>query len=240
MAEARHEWIAEQLRGDILRGAYPVGGRLPAERDLAQQMSANRSSVREALRTLEQSGLLDIRHGGGATVLPLREASLDVIRHLLVLDGVVNRPLLEQVLEVHEMLIVGAARLAVERASDAQLEEARALLAVAADPETGDDPYMDAIEALLSLIAESSGNLVLQMARRAVNPLFEGRFREVRRHARQAPEVVGALAETLGAAITTRDAELAEQAIRSFIRAGRSRALDAFENIARPSGDETR
>jgi DNA-binding FadR family transcriptional regulator len=240
MAEARHEWIAEQLRGDILRGAYPAGVRLPAERQLAQRLGANRSSVREALRTLEQSGLVEIRHGGGATVQPLRQASLDVIQHLLVLDGVVNRPLLEQVLEVHEMLIVEAARLAVEHASGEQAKEARALLAVAADPATADDDYIDAIEALLSLIAESSGNLVLLMARRAVNPLFQGSFREARKRFRAPHEVIAAFTEALGVAIETRDADLAALTVRRFIRAGRSRALDALEEITRPAGDDPR
>lgn len=233
----RHEAIADRLRGEILRGAYPPGVRLPAERELAQQHGAHRSSVREALRKLEQSGLIEIRHGDGATVQPLPRASLDVVRHLLVLDGDVNRPVLEQVLDVHEMLIVGAARLAIEHGSEAQLGRARELLSQLARPETSDDDFLDTMEALLGLIAEASGNLVLQMARGALHPIFEDRFREARKRLRPTVDEMAGVGGDLDDAIRLRDADRAESSLRSFVRAGRGRALDAIETLARQPGD---
>mgnify|MGYP000402569783 CR=1 FL=1 len=48
---------AEQMRQLIRRGEYPVGQRLPAERDLAVQFGVSRPSVREALIALEVEGL---------------------------------------------------------------------------------------------------------------------------------------------------------------------------------------
>jgi len=48
--------IAEQLRGLIRAGEYPVGARLPPERDLAAQLKVSRPSVREALIALEVEG----------------------------------------------------------------------------------------------------------------------------------------------------------------------------------------
>ena len=62
------ESIAAQLRNDILDGTYKAGERLPAERDLASRLGVNRGSVREALKKLEQMGLVVIRRGDGATV----------------------------------------------------------------------------------------------------------------------------------------------------------------------------
>jgi GntR family transcriptional repressor for pyruvate dehydrogenase complex len=44
------------------------GERLPAERDLAEQLQVSRSSLREALRSLELAGLVDSRHGGGTYI----------------------------------------------------------------------------------------------------------------------------------------------------------------------------
>ncbi len=236
-APARHDAIADRLRSEILRGTYPAGVRLPAERDLASQLGANRSSVREALRKLEQNGLIEIRHGGGATVLPIDEASLDVVRHLLVLDGVLNRELLEQVLEVHELLIVGATRLAVEHGSEEQLDLARNLLGIIADAGTSDDEYIDAMENLLGLIAEASGNRVLRMARRAVNPLFEDGFRATRKKLRASLKEVRPIILKLDAAVVSRDADAAERCCRDLVRAGRRRALDALETLARPPGE---
>ena len=60
--------IANQLRGLIRAGEYPVGSRLPAERDLAVQLGVSRPSVREALIALEVEGLVAVRMGSGVVV----------------------------------------------------------------------------------------------------------------------------------------------------------------------------
>ena len=61
--------IAEQLRALIADGEFPVGTRLPAERDLAKQLGVSRPSVREALIAMEVAGWIDIRTGSGVYVL---------------------------------------------------------------------------------------------------------------------------------------------------------------------------
>ena len=61
--------IADQLRGLIARGEYPVGQRLPPERDLAAQLGVSRPSVREALIALEVEGFVEVRPGSGIYVI---------------------------------------------------------------------------------------------------------------------------------------------------------------------------
>ena len=61
--------IAEQIRAAILAGKFLVGARLPAERDLAQQLGVSRPSVREALIALEVEGWVEVRTGSGIYVL---------------------------------------------------------------------------------------------------------------------------------------------------------------------------
>ena len=62
--------IADQLRALIARGEYPVGSRLPPERDLSAQLGVSRPSVREALIALEVEGLIEVRMGSGIYVRP--------------------------------------------------------------------------------------------------------------------------------------------------------------------------
>lgn len=64
------ERISGQIKELIFAGIFKPGDRLPSERDLALQFKAGRMVVREALRVLEQSGLIYIRQGseGGAFV----------------------------------------------------------------------------------------------------------------------------------------------------------------------------
>lgn len=61
--------IADQLRHLIDRREYPVGGRLPPERELAEKLGVSRPSVREALIALEVEGRVRIRMGSGVYVI---------------------------------------------------------------------------------------------------------------------------------------------------------------------------
>ncbi len=71
MTEARrlYQQIADQVRQLMLNGQYPPGSRLPAERDLAQQLGVSRPSLREALIALEIDGTIEIRMGSGIYAL---------------------------------------------------------------------------------------------------------------------------------------------------------------------------
>src|ERR1700710_2802950 len=62
--------IVEQIRVLVRDGKLKRGDRLPSERDLCERFGVSRVTVREALRVLEASGLVEIRVGarGGAFV----------------------------------------------------------------------------------------------------------------------------------------------------------------------------
>jgi GntR family transcriptional regulator, uxu operon transcriptional repressor len=60
--------IADQLAQLIAQGEFPAGTRLPAERELAASFGVSRASVREAIISLEMSGLVEVRVGTGIFV----------------------------------------------------------------------------------------------------------------------------------------------------------------------------
>lgn len=63
--------LARRLLAELAAGKYPVGRRLPAERELAAQFDVSRPTVREAIIALEVQGLVEVRVGSGAYVLRL-------------------------------------------------------------------------------------------------------------------------------------------------------------------------
>ncbi len=63
------------IRERIESGAYPVGSLLPAQRQLSEELSISRASLREALSTLEALGLLTIRPGKGVYVQSAQAAA---------------------------------------------------------------------------------------------------------------------------------------------------------------------
>ena len=226
---SRTETITRVLRDEVLRGRYRPGERLPSERDLAARLDANRSSVREALKKLEQLRLIEIRRGGGARVSPVDEASLDVLAHLLDLDEGPDPVLVAQWLDVHELVLAGAVRLAVERAGDDEVARAREMLARLADAGLSDDDYLQTTDALAELISAASRNLVLRMVRSALRSLFTTRWSAGPRRLRPPHEVLGPIIGAIDAALVERDAAAAEEGVRRLLRSVRERLLKAME-----------
>jgi DNA-binding FadR family transcriptional regulator len=74
--------IAAYLRRAIFDGVYRYGERLPAERQLASALSSSRTTVREALRMLEQGALVTRRVGSGTYVSFRPEAAEDEVAEI--------------------------------------------------------------------------------------------------------------------------------------------------------------
>src|SRR4051794_4029577 len=69
--ERRYEQVAEQIQKLIAEGSLNPGDRLPPERELATRFGVARSSIRDAVRTLEVMGILEPRQGAGTVVRDL-------------------------------------------------------------------------------------------------------------------------------------------------------------------------
>ena len=69
-AESRklYQKVSEAIADAISRGVYPPGGRLPSERELAEEFEVSRPTIREALLALEIGGMVAARHGSGVYV----------------------------------------------------------------------------------------------------------------------------------------------------------------------------
>ena len=61
--------VAASIAAKITSGEYPVGRRLPSERELALSFGVSRPTVREAIIALEVDGLVEVRMGSGVHVL---------------------------------------------------------------------------------------------------------------------------------------------------------------------------
>jgi DNA-binding FadR family transcriptional regulator len=109
-----------QLMAEIVSGRLPPGNPIGSERALGDFFGVNRHVIREALKRLEQIGLVQITQGGATRVLDFRRtAGLDLLalmaEHAEAMDGLV--PLIRAALEMRSGIGVDVARLCAERAS---------------------------------------------------------------------------------------------------------------------------
>jgi GntR family transcriptional regulator, transcriptional repressor for pyruvate dehydrogenase complex len=118
-----HEQFIDILLRRMVRGEYPVGGKLPTERAMAAEFGVNRATVREALRHLENLELIAVRQGDGAWIKDYRESgNLQTAKALLQVDVAMQREVFTAVLEVRRMVCPEIAYMAALRRTQAHLD----------------------------------------------------------------------------------------------------------------------
>lgn len=159
--------IVAQLKDRIVGGHWAPGTRMQTERELAVGLGVNRATVREALHRLEAMGLVEIRHGSGIYVKDFREsASLELVGHMLSLDGRVNADILQNLVDLRRLLVPQICRLAATRRSAAELAELDRI--VTASP---DMPIDEKDWRIHNLLARASGNLLFVIILNAFHSL---------------------------------------------------------------------
>ena len=159
------EDIALKLEAAILEGRFPPGERLPSEREMQGRFGTGRGVVREAIKLLQQKGLLEVRQGvkGGAYV---RQVELTTVSESLALFLKQHPVAPEKLIEFRESVDQTLTLLAIARGDP--VDKTR-LLEAASRFET----LLRDSDADLEQAAELDRQLNLMLARMAGNPLFE-------------------------------------------------------------------
>jgi GntR family transcriptional regulator, transcriptional repressor for pyruvate dehydrogenase complex len=156
------ELIVDLFKEKIVAGEYRIGDRLPSERELADMLKVGRPSVREAYRTLELLGVLEIRKGneGGAFIRELdRQSASRTISDLLQFQNVTLSSLAASRLIIEK----GLAEETIRRARPSDLRRLRQVLeANEAAVLNGTIPGRASLDLHLEL-ARISGNPVMVM-----------------------------------------------------------------------------
>jgi len=222
-----YEVVVQHLRRGIHLGEFPPGSKLPAERDLAEQLTVSRTTLREALRELKGAGYVDIRRGpGGGVFVRERTMSTPELRAWFADQGTD----MDAVFEFRSLVEPLAARRAAARANGRLVAELSALNErMAATAEVG--AFRQADLRFHMRIAETAGaELVrhaVEEARAALFLPFQPLDLEAMRE-RTVPEH-----ERIVAALRDRDAEAAAEAMQQHVR-GTADALAAGPRRARP------
>jgi DNA-binding FadR family transcriptional regulator len=208
----------DNIRAMISSGELSPGDRLPPEHELADRLGVSRGSLREAVRALSQIKVLDVRRGDGTYVTSL--APSELLSGLALAVELLQPQGLEEVLEVHRLLLPLAAALAAQRVTQAQVAEMHAVvdqLELATDP----DEIARFHRRLQALVGDATGNETLSSILRAL----QLRGENVRR-------------AWLGSDPANRDVALAHQ--RMLLDALERRDSDMAKSIVTVQVDERR
>ncbi|MEU6560071.1 FadR/GntR family transcriptional regulator [Nocardia nova] len=163
-----------QLVEAILGGTIAPGEALPSERDLAETFQVNRHAVREALRRVQQGGLVRITQGGKTRVLDWRaNAGLEVLSSLASAGALPPQRLLRDIAVMRRSVAADAARLCALTA-DAEQIAAIEQAARAYPDATADLTELTAADlAFWYAVIDGSGNVAYRLA---MNTLVHGYF----------------------------------------------------------------
>jgi DNA-binding FadR family transcriptional regulator len=165
--------ISDQLRQLIVAGEFPVGSRLPSERDLSLQLGVSRPSLREALIALEVEGYIEVHMGSGIYVCaPPSQASIDGDIDLSTEEG----PL--ELIRARAMLEGEVAYAAARQGKKAQIDAIEAALQQMIEHTNAGLNPLEADRLFHIRVAEATGNsvlvgLVTQLFDARLGPLFK-------------------------------------------------------------------
>jgi DNA-binding GntR family transcriptional regulator len=200
-AHPRYETLRTILEQAIIKGEYPPGTRLE-EQELAERFNVSRTPVRETLRLLASSGLVEMRARQGAIVATLTIPKLiEMFQVMAELEGL-------------------CARLAARRASPQKLKELEESHAVCIKTVADNDPdaFLEANRVFHEALYAASCNQYLEEMTRALR----NRVAPYRRYVTYYP---GRMASSIPEheavldAVRRSDGEAAHRAMRDFISA---------------------
>lgn len=210
-----YEQIAEQIEQLIVSGKLRSGDRLPTERELAEQFQASRTAVREAMKTLAQKGLVDMRPGRGTIVI---DGTSQAMRHSLGLMMRVGQATgSDDLVEVREILEPEIAALAAARATAADIAALQAAVNVMDASMHDADTYIGADNDFHRALATATQNTLIL----AFVDSIVGLLSEQRKHifsVSGGPERGQLHHKHLLDAITRRDSAAARAAMRAHLQ----------------------
>lgn len=205
--------LSVDLERLILEGELAPGEKLPAERELAEHLGVSRVSIREALRELENRGLIDRRPGRGTIVLKPGERaqiSAEVIGTIEAL-----RPGLADIMELRSIVEPPIARITAERATPRDLAQLRELVE-AMEADVPKERYVELDRAFHQAIAQYAHNPLLELINeqiaKQIAPSRANRYQT--RERRTASSIAH---RRIYEAIAAGNGELAEQEARAHV-----------------------
>lgn len=209
-----YEDIVGQIQGMLADGDLKSRDQLPSERELSERFQVSRASVREALRTLESMGLVEIKSGEGTYVA----ASVETLLTPFASAILQQKDALLDIFEARRIVEPEIAALAAERANPEELEQLEAILEEQARQIAEGETGVEADTAFHSTLAQAAKNGVfLRLNDAIVDSLRETRERSLQTHGRPARSLAGH--REILEAIRSRDPAMAREAMLKHLDA---------------------
>ncbi|MBV8151050.1 MAG: FadR family transcriptional regulator [Candidatus Eremiobacteraeota bacterium] len=200
----------------IVCGEWPSGDVLPSESALCEMFGVARSSVREALRVLEEKGLIEIRHGLRSRVNPPEQWQFldDQILRVRRENGTMP-PFVRDLFEARAIIECEVAALAAQRATPDDLRLLEASVEQMENTAADQAAFVETDFEFHRQLFQTAGNRVLMRVLRPTRELLEYTFEQ--KTAGSAPDTMIADHRAIAEAVRAKDASGAREAMRRHL-----------------------
>lgn len=164
-----YQEVLDRLITAILNSEFPPGSQLPSERELMNMIGVGRPSIREAMLSLQQMGLIKISHGERARVInPTPETLVDQISAAMVMLLTTSPRGLEELKEARLWLETALVRMATRNATARDLDRLAAAMRELKEARGDPARFVAADMAFHGQIADMSGNSLIAAVTRGM------------------------------------------------------------------------
>jgi GntR family transcriptional repressor for pyruvate dehydrogenase complex len=207
-----YEGVAKQIERLILKKLQP-GDKLPSERELVETLGVSRSSIRDAIRSLELMGMVEPRQGAGTIV---RELSSESLANPLANALRRKEELIEELLEFRIMFEPQLAARAATRVSSTQVSEMEEILKrQEAKLRLGENTIAEDSEFHYAIALASGNSVVLKVLDTLMDLLRDSRERSLQVSGRPQKSLAGH--RRILSAIKRHDPQGAKEAMQRHI-----------------------
>lgn len=206
-----YEQIVRELHHHIAAHGLKPGDKLPAERELAQALGVSRASLAQALVALEVVGIVQVRHGEGATIRQLPGATDTLVRAVRE-----HQDSLPDIIDARSAMEAKLAWLAAERRTDQDLQRIDDALAQMRDEVQAGERALEGDRAFHEAVTRAAHSVVLARLMAEISELIlESRIESLSQPGR--PQDSLRMHESIADAIRRQDSRAAASAMTEHI-----------------------
>lgn len=181
-----YQQVVERIVAHVLDSGMEAGGRLPPERDLAEQLGVSRATVAQALVALEVLGVIGVHHGSGATLL-VRPATAEILHGVQE-----HQARLPDIVDARRAIEPRLAALAAERRTDEDVERIAAAIDRMRQDVDGGDRGLSGDEMFHEAVTQAArSSLLARMMQQLTDQIRETRSESLSQSGRSEQSLAG-------------------------------------------------
>ena len=220
------EKIVDQITKLVVTGNIKVGDKLPPERELAAMLGVGRSSLREALRSMINMGLLAVKHSEGTYI---KKADANSLKPYFQWNIMLENATLDDLIEARELIELDVVTKAAERRTPEDIQKLEATVENMKENEGDKQALVNYDIEFHRMLVEIAGNSIMLSMIEIIRSAMEVWFSYVLSYKHNVSDTIVEHTEIMNA-VRTGDGKKAHKLLEDHLEKGASRLHNAIKD----------